>query len=375
MRTLEEILHPVTPAQFRADHEGRQPLHIPAADGSDKRALLTWDAFNGLLNQSNVWDSERLKLMRHDDAVPPEQYCRRKRTPEGLIWRPSPAKVEVFLSAGASILANDVMTLHSPITHAGVALGEALAAEVGASVFCSFKGGRAVATHYDVHEVFAVQTEGEKVWSLYEGRVINPVGYPPGMTQTDFNKDCGRLVSTITMKPGDVLYMPRGFYHDTVTPDQPSLHVSFTVMPLTGRSILSLLDGPALQYAAFRAWLPAADAEGGALLQTRLSELATRLAGIVASPAFRDEVALLQRRLMPRAPDFSLPVRKPAILYRITGRAFPDLGPMPRRAYDWMIEERQFAVEDLVADMDSLSEADIRSALAGAEQAGAVQRV
>lgn len=375
MRTLEEILHPVTPAQFRADHEGRQPLHIPAADGSDKRALLTWDAFNGLLNQSNVWDSERLKLMRHDDAVPPEQYCRRKRTPEGMIWRPSPAKVEVFLSAGASILANDVMTLHSPITHAGVALGEALAAEVGASVFCSFKGGRAVATHYDVHEVFAVQTEGEKVWNLYEGRVINPVGYPPGMTQTDFNKDCGRLVSTITMKPGDVLYMPRGFYHDTVTPDQPSLHVSFTVMPLTGRSILSLLDGPALQDAAFRAWLPAADAEGGALLQTRLSELAARLAGIVASPAFRDEVALLQRRLMPRAPDFSLPVRKPAILYRITGRAFPDLGPMPRRAYDWMIEERQFAVEDLVADMDSLSEADIRSALAGAEQAGAVQRV
>ena len=41
--------------------------------------------------------------------------------------------------------------------------------------------------------------------------------------------------------------------------------------------------------------------------------------------------------------------------------------------FDWMIEERQFAVEDLVADMETLSEADIRSALAGAEQAGAVQ--
>lgn len=375
MHTLEEILHPVTPAQFRAEYEGRQPLHIPAVEGSDKRALLPWDAFNGLLNQSNVWDSERLKLMRHDDAVPPEQYCRRKRTPEGMIWRPSPAKVEVFLSAGASILANDVLTLHSPITRAGVALGEALAAEVGASVFCSFKGGRAVATHYDVHEVFAVQTEGEKVWNLYEGREIDPVGYPPGMTQTDFNKACGRLVSTITMKPGDVLYMPRGFYHDTVTPDQPSLHVSFTVMPLAGRSILSLLEGPVLQDAAFRAWLPAAGAEGGALLEARLADLATRLAGIVASPAFRDEVALLQRRLIPRAPGFSLPARKPATLYRVTGRAFPDMGAMARRAYDWMIEERQFAVEDLVADMEALSEADIRSALAGAEQAGAVQRV
>lgn len=375
MRTLEEILHPVTPAQFRAEYEGRQPLHVPAAEGSNKRALLPWDAFNGLLNQSNVWTSERLQLMHQDAAVPPEQYCKLKRTPEGQVWRPAPAKVEVFLSAGTSILANDVLTLHSPITRAGVALGEALAAEVGASVFCSFKGGRAVATHYDVHEVFAVQTEGEKVWNLYEGRVIDPVGYPPGMTQTDFNKECGRLVSTITMRPGDVLYMPRGFYHDTVTPDQPSLHVSFTVMPLTGRSILSLLDGLALQDAAFRAWLPSADADGGSLLQARLTELATRLTGIVASPAFRDEVALLQRRLIPCAPDFSLPVRKPATLYRVSGRAFPDMGPMARRVFDWMIEERQFAAEDLVADMDSLSEADIRTALAGAEQAGAVQRV
>ncbi len=375
MRTLEEILHPVTPAQFRAEYEGCQPLHVPAVEGSDKRALLTWDAFNGLLNQSNVWTSERLQLMRRDAAVPPEQYCRLKRTPEGHVWRPSPAKVEVFLSAGASILANDIITLHSPITHAGVALGEALAAEVGASVFCSFRGGRAVATHYDVHEVFAVQTEGEKVWNLYEGRAIDPVGYPPGLTQADIDKSRGRLVSTITMKPGDVLYMPRGFYHDTVTPDQPSLHVSFTVMPLAGRRILSLLEGPVLEDAAFRAWLPAADAEGGALLQARLTELAGRLAGIVASPAFRDEVALLQRRLIPRAPDFSLPVRKPATLYRTTGRAFPDNGPLIRRIQDWMIEERQFAVEDLVAEMDSLPETVVRDALAGAEQAGAVQRV
>lgn len=375
MRTLEEILHPVTPAQFHAEHEGRRPLHVPAAEGARKRELLTWEAFNGLLNQSNVWTSERLQLMRNDAAVPPEQYCRLKRTPEGHVWRPSPAKVEVFLSAGVSLLANDVLTLHSPVTRAGAALGEALAAEVGASVFCSFKGGRAVASHYDVHEVFAVQTEGEKVWNLYDGREVDPVGYPPGMTQADFDRNRGRLASTITMRPGDVLYMPRGFYHDTVTPAEPSLHVSFTVMPLTGRSILSLLDGPALQDPAFRAWLPDAGADDGALLQARLNDLAGRLAGILASPAFRDEVALLQRRLIPRAPDFTLPSRKPATLYRTTGRAFPDLGPMMRRVFDWMIEERRFAVEDLIAEMDSLSEADIRGALDGAEQAGAVQRV
>lgn len=73
-------LHPITPAQFPSDFEGCRPLHILAAEGSNKSALLTWDGFNGRL----------------------------KRTPEGMIRRPTPAKVEV-----------------------------------GASVFCSFKGGQA----------------------------------------------------------------------------------------------------------------------------------------------------------------------------------------------------------------------------------------
>lgn len=374
MRSFEEILQPVTAAEFHAEYEGRRPLHIPAGEGQAKRQLLTWNAFNALLNQSNVWTSERLQLMLPDAPVPPEQYCRPKRTPEGHVWRPSPAKVEVFLSAGASILANDVLTLHAPVTRAGGALGEAFAAEVGASVFCSFKGGRAVGAHYDVHEVFAIQTEGEKVWNLYEGREIDPVGYPPGMVQADFDRNRGRLVSTITMRPGDVLYMPRGFYHDTVTPDQPSLHVSFTVMPLSGHAILSLLDAAMLADPAFRAWLPSSEAEGGALLEKRLAGLAERLAGIVASPGFGDEVALLQRRLIPRPPDFSLPVRKPVTLYRTTGRRFPETTARLRRIYDWMIEERQFAVEDMVADLDSLSEAEVRAALTEAEQAGAVQR-
>lgn len=44
-------------------------------------------------------------------------------------------------------------------------------------------------------------------------------------------------------------------------------------------------------------------------------------------------------------------------------------------AVHWMIAERRFAVEDMVAEFDSLSEAQVRAALGEAEQAGAVQRV
>ncbi|HST93098.1 MAG TPA: hypothetical protein VLJ13_12965 [Brevundimonas sp.] len=39
MRSLDELLHPITPEQFRVEYEGRKPLHIPAnaAAGALKR--------------------------------------------------------------------------------------------------------------------------------------------------------------------------------------------------------------------------------------------------------------------------------------------------------------------------------------------------
>jgi hypothetical protein len=46
-----------------------------------------------------------------------------------------------------------------------------------------------------------------------------------------------------------------------------------------------------------------------------------------------------------------------------------------REVYDWAISERQFALEDMVAHFQSLSEDDVRAGVAAAEAAGALQRV
>lgn len=374
MRTFEDILHPVTPAQFRAEHQDRAPLHIPAEAGSDKHRLLSWTDFNAVLNQAGLWDSDRLQVMRDQAPVPPELYCRLKQTPHGPVWRPRPDAVQALIADGASILANDMLTRTPAVHQAGVALGQAFAAEVGASVFCSFRGVPVIRTHYDLHEVFAVQTEGEKVWNLYEGRADTPIDYPDGATQDHFDRGSGRLIGTVHMKPGDVLYMPRGVYHDAVAQDQPSLHVSFTVMPLTGRAILSLLDALAVRDPAFRIWLPSAEADGGEALGARLAMLGEALARVAVSPEMRGEVAMLQRRLIPRAPMIDLPEPRPLTHYRTAGRAFPPTSIARRRAYDWMISRRRFSVEDMLAQLDFLSEDEARAALDEAEKAGAVQK-
>jgi len=377
MHSLDELLHPIIPAQFYADYEDRKPLHISAVTGSRKREVLTWAAFNGLLNQSSIWTTHNLRLMRNYVAVPADQYCQPVQTPDGLVMRPWPPKVEVFLSAGASLIANDLLYAHAPFTRIGRVLGQAFAAGIGANIYCSFQGVQAFGTHFDNHDVMVVQTEGEKVWNLYEARAENPVEplADDDATRRWFAHSRGPLMTEVRMKPGDVLYLPRGWYHDALATDGASLHVTFAITPLHGRNLMTSLDLEAMKDPAYRAFLPPATERNGDALREHLADLAHRLAATINSPAFFDEVAMAQERITPRAPDFSLPRRKPVTLFRTTGRAFPPVTPAVRETFDWAIAERQFALEDMVAEFAALSEADVRAGVVAAEVAGAVEKV
>lgn len=376
MFTLPELLAPITPERFLADHYGRSPLHIPAEGGSSRRALLDWPTFNRLLDQSSIWNPASLKLVRDTVAVPPEQYCRVVQTQAGQGLRPDPAKVSVFLAAGASLIAGDVQEL-TPSMHAMAAgLGRAFSASVNANVYCSFKGVQAFGTHFDLTDVFAVQTEGEKVWRLYRNRADAPVDMPPDSPETRrwLEQSRGPVMSEVRMRPGDVLYLPRGWYHDALAQDGASLHVTFSVLPLYGRIVFSLLEQAAMQDPAFRAYLPPAAQDGGRALQTHLADLGQRLARLTALPEFRDEVAMTQERLVARPPAFTLPDRPSLTAYRPTGLAGPVLSGPVAHALAWALSQPDFALEELIAQFDFVSEADVRTAVEQAERAGAVKR-
>jgi hypothetical protein len=377
MHSLDDLLQPISPEHFLGEYVGRKPLHIPASGDGAKAAILTWPDFNRLLGQGSLWTSAHLRLMRNYVAVPPDQYCHPVATPQGEVLRPWPQKVEVFLSAGASLIANDVLSIHEPLMRIGETLSRTFAASIGANIYCSFRGVQAFGTHFDNHDVIVIQTGGTKVWNLYESRADNPVENFPDddATRRWFEQTRGALMQQVTMQPGDVLYLPRGWYHDALATDGPSLHVTFAITPLHGRTLLSLLNLEAMKNPAYRAFAPPATEDGGAALAAHLAEYGQILARIAASPAFREEVARSQTRMTPRPPSFTLPERKPITLIRTTGRSFPDCSSTMREVYDWAISERQFALEDMVAHFQSLSEDDVRAGVAAAEAAGALQRV
>lgn len=377
MTTLNELLHPVTPAEFHADYDDRKPLHIPAGNPPLKRNLLDWAGFNQLLDQTSIWTAETLKLVYNGEPIPPDQYCVASMSLAGPSLRPSPAKVQPLLAMGASIICGDVHELTPGLKALSRDLSSTFAALVGANVYCSFGGVHAFETHFDAHHVFAVQMEGEKTWRLYGNRADSPVDLPTDRLegQQFFARTRGPLMQEVHMRPGDVLYLPRGWYHDAVTVEGASLHVTLSVTPLYGRILFKLLESAAMQDSQFRAWLRPAAEDAGRPLHAQLAALGSKLAALAGSAAFRDEIAMAQERLLPRGEAYSLPARMTVLRYQRTGLAGPRFAGPAAVAMEWALSQPSIVLEDMIGQFDFVPEQALREAIAAAERAGALRRI
>jgi lysine-specific demethylase/histidyl-hydroxylase NO66 len=377
MSTLADLLAPMTIDQFMTGYRGRTPVHVPAPPGASRRRLLDWSAFNAMLDQTGMWTDRNLRLMLNGAAVPASDYCEPAATSHAHGLRVSPRKVQVVLDQGASLVANDVQALHRPIAEAARDLSAAFAAQVEANIYCSFTGVRAFDAHFDNHDVFAVQTEGEKLWKIYSTQLELPVDLPPDTAETRqlLEKSRGHVVQEIRMRPGDILYLPRGRFHEALATDGPSLHVTFSVTALYGRVLFPLLESAALQFPEFRAYFPGSDEDGGRRLTAHLNTLGNLLQSLITSRGFFDEVAMSQQRLVPKLEPFNLPVQRSQTFFQVTDKAFPKASSGVALAYEWCASQKHFSVEKLIASFDFIAERDLRLAIDHAVAAGALVSV
>jgi ribosomal protein L16 Arg81 hydroxylase len=377
MRTLDELLAPITPEAFRADYDDRKPLHIPAGPGAPKSTLLDWERFNALLDMTSVWTAQTLKVLFNGQRVSPRQYCHEAATGSGPVTRPSPAKVKVLLAQGASLVLDEVQDLVPAIQALTPSLGSAFAGQVSANLYCSFGGVQAFGTHFDLHHVFAVQCTGEKVWTLYRNRAEAPVSFPVDSEETRvwLTETRGEVMQQVRMRPGDVLYLPRGWYHDALAVDGASLHVTYSITPPTGLDLMKCIQIMVRDDPAFRRFLRPAAEGGGTVLGSQLAELGQRLKALAESPTLLDEAAVIQGRMVPGLAGYGLPARAPLTLYQPGPQPPPDLQGPVGIALRCAFDQPRFVLEDLIGQFDFVPEAELRAAVDAAERSGALVRL
>jgi len=382
-----EFLAPFDAGTFRTQYYGRQPLHLQRSGAGT--GLLPWRRFNEVLAITPYWNEESLKVYYRSRAALRENYCDTADARPGALAPVNPAKLKALTALGASLVANHLHRVCPEVGAVVAMLEREFSARAFANVYCSFKGVQAFQTHFDLHDVFAVQAEGEKTWRVYESRAdapVNPV--PPGEEWEKWlTESRGKLLFEAHMKPGDVLYLPRGQYHDALTGDRASLHVTFGVAPATGLALFKLLESALAKESGFRAYLPDARAEPE--LGERLAKLADRIRAVMISKAFAIDVLNHQRDLARPPASFDLPAQRPPAWYSVARRA-----EVLRRdtgfavafeggeilvgatwpTIEWILKQRLFSVNDALARQPGADRDTLAADLDRLEKAGLIVR-
>jgi ribosomal protein L16 Arg81 hydroxylase len=241
------------------------------------------------------------------------------------VLRPEPAKVEAYLRQGATLVANDIDHLSHGLTAFSRTIEEALGGKVQGNLYCSSKRRPGFAAHFDTHDVYAVHVEGTKTWHIYEGRAVDPIAHPmfKSLGREHHEKAKGKLLMDVKMAPGDLLYLPRGQYHDALADQGGAVHIAFGVTYPIGIDVMSYLFEKVIARDAFRANLPRVETRGEGSLGDRLASLAREIGDVLADPRTEAAIAGFQK-------DFAYPrhhydletlLRAPADpAYRVHGR-------------------------------------------------------
>lgn len=364
--SFAEILAPIAPADFFASHHGRAPLHVPG--GANKfSGVMTRAKLDALIAAPGLWSAQSLQMARDSAMVAASDYL-------AASGAPDPARVQALLGSGASLVLNDI-DMAAPglagVADVARALEEALEAKVQANLYSSPRERQAFASHYDTHDVFAVHVEGEKLWRVYEGRIDNPIEHPSFKSQTRaFHEQAkGKVALEVLMKPGDLLYLPRGQYHDAVALSERTIHVAFGAVGVIGLDLVSALFARAVDDPLFRADLPRRHGKeagaGEAAFAARLQALGKRLADLASDPASLAALRKFQDDFRYRAPggpryrvtasDFKVVAQGSGWVLARGGKGTPIPAGVDR-AVAWVVEQGAFAEGDLARAFPALGD-------------------
>jgi hypothetical protein len=233
---LAGILSPVTAETFLASCWGQQFRHVPGTPGKFS-TLLPWSVLNGILEQHRL-EPPRLRLTREGKAVPAESFlsyqANRKKGAQP-VPRLNATALTGQLRDGATLVLDAVDELHRPITRLAESLERVFRVRVQVNAYAGWRTCHGFDLHWDDHDVFVLQVAGRKRWKVYGmtrryplARDAEPTVDPPEEVLWE-----GLLTD------GDLLYIPRGWWHVATPLDEPTLHLTVGVNNPTGADFLA----------------------------------------------------------------------------------------------------------------------------------------
>jgi hypothetical protein len=165
-----------------------------------------------------------LRLVKDGVEIPLEDYAKELRLGPHLSndWIDNERVFHEYRQ-GATIV---LQLLHNSLPSLAQAvndLEELFGCNIHVSCFITPPGSQGFTAHYDTYSFFAIQLFGEKRWSLYNNTPLLPIREDREIEEPWTPVPPAR---ELTMRAGDLLYVPRGRYHSALTSTTASVHVT-----------------------------------------------------------------------------------------------------------------------------------------------------
>lgn len=233
---LAGILHPIAIDAFLANDYGQKFIYVPGTPGKFS-ALLPWPVLNDILEQHRL-EPPRLRLTREGKPVPAERYLSfqpNRRNTGHPIPRLNSTQLTRELREGATLVLDNVDELYRPIRCLAESLERVFRVRIQVNSYAGWCSSPGFDLHWDDHDVFVLQVAGSKHWKVYGA--TRP--YPLARDVERILDPPSEVLWEQVLQSGDLLYIPRGWWHVAIPLDEPTLHLTVGVSNPTGADFLS----------------------------------------------------------------------------------------------------------------------------------------
>lgn len=324
MNTLQDLLGSHHLSDFLSHYWAQQAIYI-TGDYLRFQPLFSWEHLNDLLNYQTFRESD-LRFSRDGESL--------RAGDNPSLWRS-------HLQEGATLVLNGVHNRVPALKHLAASLRQELGYRCHINLYSSPAQQQGFDCHYDTHDVFILQIEGEKEWFIYPETLPYPTADQPS---ADRLPPEGLPYLQQMLSAGDLLYIPRGHWHYAIARDTASLHLTIGIHTATGLDWVNWLQQQLKDQSHWRQGLPLAGINSPDRLQMRdqLESLRDRLIDYLQEPqAIDDYLQYLSWQDQP-----PLPIQLPSQLHGdpLTQGLLGKFTWSSLHAVQWQAEEDQIRV-------------------------------
>lgn len=265
MDALSQLLSPLTWDEFKDSYFSKSAVRIEGS--SDKfSSVFNWAVLNRILNSTPS----------------PHPSSRLFKDGYGAIYPKSTVEVINHLQDGATFILDDADRYDTRLGAFLDDLTNRLGEATRFNAYASYPSRPGFGLHFDTHDVFILQAEGYKRWEVYPQTVESPIFDRKHHDARRPKEE--ELYLECVLEPGDVLYVPKGHWHQAISEREPSLHLTLAVFVKSGIDFMTWLTNELREEELFRRSFPISCRKEGAISTN-------------VTPEVRDHLTSLRDRL------------------------------------------------------------------------------